>query len=158
MKYFFILMLLMACSAHKVSTKEKVRIRWAILENAINESWTSDKIIALLGKPTEIEFDKGSKSFYYESPENGFQEWSIGFKENVTTGISFQPTGIMRKEFALKKIRERWEKYNCVNKISDLYRKGHTIYRDEYYLCDGGKRIDYNRYKEVSWIRVKREN
>ncbi len=154
MKYLLIIMLLTSCSSHQRTTEEKVKSKWIILENAVSEKWTPEKILERLGKPKEMRSNKGGESWYYQSSENGYQEWSIGIKGGIVTGLIYFPTGSMNDEFTLDKILKRWKKFNCKKKKSERYMKGHTVYQDQYYLCDGNKRIEYDRYNEVSWIRV----
>ncbi len=154
MKYLLTIMLLSACSSYHITSEEKTKANWSILELAIKEKWSTGGIVKLLGKPKKIITKQDSESWYYESSENGSQEWSIGFKDKIVNGILFIPTGSMDSRFTLDEILKRWSNLNCKKKKSKWYSKGHTVYQDQYYICNGSKRIDYNRYNEVSWIKV----
>ncbi len=156
MRWLFIILFAISCTSFKHVGNDEIEKRWSILELAINEKWTKKDIFHILGNPESRKPDEEGESWFYDSKENDYQEWVISFnlKGEIVTNIGFGPTGSMGKEFTLPKILERWKNLNCKKKKSKWYSKGHTVYQDIYYICDGGKRIDYNRYNEVSWIRV----
>lgn len=151
-----ILFLVISCTTFKDNSRNAIEQRWSILESAISAKWTKTNILNILGSPKSKKLDKEDETWFYDSKETSYQEWiiSFGLKSETVTNIIFGPTGSMNTEFTLDKILMRWKKYNCVNKKSGWYAKGHTVYQDTYYLCDGNKRIDYNRYGEVSWIKI----
>lgn len=159
MKYIVMIALFLSCSSSELSLQTKVEPKWLILEKAIAENWDQGRILQILGSPKEKTKEKFKEFWLYESSENGVQEWSFSFNivNKRITYIGFNPTGSMDKEFTLEKILKRWKRYNCINKKSDWYMKRHTVYQDTYYICDGNRRINYNRYKEVSWIRIRNE-
>lgn len=156
MKWILLLSLLISCSTTKRTFQENINKRWAILEDAITQNWDQSKIVKLLGVPQKKIKDEIKEYWSYYSSKNGIQEWSISFslKSKKVTYVGYNPTGLMDAEFTLDKILKRWKKNNCMDKKSDWYAKGHTVYQDNYYLCDGNKRIYYNRYEEVSWIKI----
>ena len=160
MKYLFaVLFLVISCTTFKDNSRNTMEQRWSILEKAISDKWTQEDIRHILGTPQSKKFDQEDETWFYDSKESGYQEWIISFniKDKIVMNIGFGPTGLMDKEFTLSKILERWKKYNCVSKKSDWYSKGHTVYQDTYYLCDGNRKIEYNRYEEISWIWVRIE-
>ncbi|MGB0453772.1 MAG: hypothetical protein ACPGJV_08645 [Bacteriovoracaceae bacterium] len=156
MKWMLMATIFFSCSTYQSTRKKEIERRWLILERAIEDRWTQKEIVNLLGSPESKDRDKEDESWSYSSEESGVQEWSISFnlKSKIVSYISYGPTGSLDNDFTLDKILKRWESLNCKKKKSKMYTRGHTVYQDQYYLCDGNKRIDYNRYNEVSWIRV----
>ncbi len=156
MRYILIIILINACSSYSLSIEEKIQLRWAILENAVNKKWNQERISSELGEPAEKHIDKNNESWFYYAQEEG-QEWSISFdlKDKTVSYIGYNPPELFAMKFTLDKILERWKKFNCENKKERFVRGHGTVHDIQYYVCDGGKRIDYNRYGEVSWIRVR---
>ncbi len=156
---FIIIFIAIGCTTFKNVSRDEVEKRWSILEDAIDKKWHKENVLNILGVPERKNSDNEDESWFYNSKETGYQEWVISFnlKNESVTSIGFGPTGSMDKKFTLPKILERWKKYNCVNNKSEWYTKGHTVYQDSYYLCDGNRKIEHNRYMEVSWIGVRRE-
>jgi hypothetical protein len=153
MRYILIIILINACSSYTLTTEEKIQLRWMILENAVNEKWNSQRIIQKLGQPKEVRLDGDEESWYYESSENAYQEWSVGLKDQTVTRILYIPTGVMDQAFTLDKALERWKKRKCEKMKSKMYMRGHTAIQDHYYLC-GNAKININRYNEVSSILI----
>ena len=153
MRYILILILINACSSYLVTTEKKIKLRWVILENAVNEKWDSQRVIQNIGHPKEVRLDGDEESWYYESSENTYQEWSVGIKDKTVTRILYIPTGAMGQAFTLDKTLERWKKRNCVKEKSKMYMRGHTAIQDHYYIC-GNAKININRFNEVSSILI----
>lgn len=157
MRWIALLIIFVSCSSNQLSRREEVENRWSILERSIDNGWKKSKILNMLGEPSRKHL-KNEESWIYNSKQTGFQEWVIHFdlKSKKVIGVTFGPTGILDKEFTQDKILKRWGKLNCKKRKSDMYMKGHTVYQDTFYLCDGNKRVDLNRYGEVTWISVSR--
>jgi hypothetical protein len=156
MKWVLLISIIVSCSSHMLLNKKRIEKRWSVLESAVDKKWNQKKVLFELGKPENKDLDNESESWFYYSSDEGGQEWSISFrlKDKTVSYVGFNSPESIASEFTLDKILKRWKKLNCKKKKSKMYAKGHSVYRDQYYLCDGKKRIDYNRYKEVSWIRV----
>ena len=111
-------------------------------------------IIENIGQPLKKYSKKSYETWYYESLETSLQEWSIEISNKMIKGIIYFPSSSRGNDFTLVKVLKHWKNLNCKQKKSDLYRRGHTYYQDNYYLCDDNKKIDINKYNEITSIRV----
>lgn len=154
----FIISLLISCSsAKKLTEQEEIEKRWFVLEHAVSENWTQEKILQELGQPQEKSLHEGEEFWSYDAEGGEAQQWSVRFnpKNREIKHLAFSPYKLTRKGFTLDEVLERWKKFDCKPK-EERFVSGHTVHDIQYYVCDGGKRVDYNRYKDVSWIRVKK--
>lgn len=154
MKQIIILMLaLIGCSSadRALDTTEK---NWSILELAVAQNWDNEHVQRILGAPAKIETDQQYETWYYYAEGSKHQRWIVSFelsrKEVVTVG--FSPTKAIDEAFSLDSVLARWKNFNCVEHNVQRPTKGHTVLRDLTYRCDGKRKIEYNRYRELTWI------
>ncbi|MCT4643160.1 MAG: outer membrane protein assembly factor BamE [Bacteriovoracaceae bacterium] len=159
MKWILLLITIVSCSSNQLSIKEAAESKWSVLEQSIVSNWNKSKVLSLLGEPSQ-KSGKNEDSWVYYSDQTRLQEWVIGFdiKSKKVIKVTFGPTGFLNTEFTLDKILKRWKGSSCKKMKSKMYTKGHTVYQDTYYLCGPNKRIDVNRYNEVTWISVSKDN
>ena len=155
MKSILLIIFFLGCTPCQLDIKEKAEKHWAVLEQAVYEKWSQERVLKSLGEPKEKSLGKKNESWSYDTP-NGYQEWSFSFdlKEKNVLHVGYSPTESMTGQFTLEKILARWKKLNCKKKKERII-KPHVIRDIEYYLCDGNKRINYNIYNEVSWIWIR---
>jgi hypothetical protein len=157
MKWIFLLVFLLSCSSQELSTPEENEKKWFVLEQAIDNDWTQEKVLQELGEATEKSLLKGEEFWSYDNSKSESLEWTISFNtvSKKIMHITFSPFKDTRKDFTLDKVLTRWKRFNCQKK-KELYQStnGHLIKEIEYYICDGGKQISYNQYGEIRWIKI----
>lgn len=152
---------LTGCSTTSEEKKENdVEKIWNVIENASVNSWSKKKLTNEIGEPTQI-IKQPTKTIFsawiYKTKSDGLQDWGISIKQNRTVdSITYLPEEKYRHEFTIETIMARWKNLNCKHEKKQELSPG-LIKTVTYITCANNKRIiNYNRYKEVTSILVKK--
>ena len=157
-KFYLIGFLLITLSCSHVTKNENltdnVDREWKYLLSMQNEKWSRDKIVQILGNPTEVYNDVKSKHIYliYKDKNTNHQSWSIGIKDEQLKTISFFPNFSNEESFSIDQISKYWGK-NCIKKV-EIDSSRPFVLKKNYLDCGLGRKVRINNLGQVEGLFV----